>query len=132
MRFRPLFGASLLAVFLLAGCDGDPSRQVTGTVTFDGKPVPDGQIIFVDAAGKQAPDAGKITDGKFAFKVTPGSKKVQVQASRMEKLSPGKKGAMGETEAPVSYIPARYDADTKLTAEVTDKGPNEFEFKLEK
>ena len=132
MRVRPVFVVSLLAAALLAGCDGDPARQVTGTVTFDGKPLPDGQIIFADPAGKLAPDAGKITDGAFAFKVTPGGKKVQVQASRMEKLPPGKKGAMGETEVPMAYIPARYDADTKLTAEVTDKGPNAFEFKLDK
>src|SRR5262245_28596383 len=94
----------LLGLLSLVGC-GPNTSEVSGTVTFEGQPVPEGDIIFSDEANKIAPDASKIKDGKFKFTAKLGKKKVQIQAVKMEKLPPGKKGAMGETEIPVGYIP---------------------------
>jgi len=98
-------------------------------VTFDGTPLPEGDIVFHDADKKVGPDAGKIKDGKYSFPVKAGKKKVEINASRLEKLPEGKKGAMGETELPVDYIPERYNKNSELTAEV-GSGKSKFDFAL--
>jgi len=108
----------------------DRISAVKGTVTLDGAPVPEGDIIFLDAGNQLAPYAGKIQDGRFEFQSTEGKKRVEIRASRMEKLPEGQTGAMGETEAPVDYIPQRYNLDSELTAEVTPDGEGEFDFPL--
>jgi len=95
----------------------------------DGAPVPDGDVIFLDAANSAAPYAGKIQDGKFEFESTEGKKRVEIRASRMKKLPKGQEGAMGETEAPVEYIPEKYNSASTLTADVTS-GESEFDFPL--
>ncbi|HEY7422909.1 MAG TPA: hypothetical protein VH682_01490, partial [Gemmataceae bacterium] len=60
---------ALLGAFVLLGCSNKPrTYPVTGTVTFDNKPLPEGDIIFLDVENKLGPDAGKIKDGQFAFK----------------------------------------------------------------
>jgi len=45
-------------------------------------------------------------------------------------LPAGQVGAMGETEAPVDYIPGRYNANTELTAEVKEGGQTTLDFPL--
>jgi hypothetical protein len=102
----------------LCGCGGSPV-PVSGTVTFEGKPLPEGDIIFTDLEGKVAPDAGKIRDGSYSVAVKPGKKKVEIRASKPIALPPGKKGPMGEGEMWVDYIPARYNTKSELAAEVS-------------
>jgi len=97
----------------------------------DGAPLPEGDILLLDVNNAEAPAAGKIQDGKFTLETTAGTKCVEIRASRMEKLPPGQTGAMGETEAPVEYIPARYHENSELTAEVTRDGDNHFDFALQ-
>jgi hypothetical protein len=63
--------ACVPALLVLAGCGGgsDPSRfELAGTVSYDGKPVPAGFIIFKPdaAAGNSGPGAQvDIRDGKY-------------------------------------------------------------------
>jgi hypothetical protein len=124
-------GAGLFCALLLVGCYGkNTTYTVTGTVMFEGKPLPDGDIIFLDPDNKVGPDAGKVVDGKFSFKAKAGKKRVEIRASRKEKLPPGKTGAMGETEMNVDYIGEKYNSKSELTAEVTAGGPTTFEFKV--
>jgi len=61
---------SLPALLLLAGCGGgEPPRfELSGTVTYDGQPVPAGFIVFEPdaAAGNSGPGAqADIHDGKY-------------------------------------------------------------------
>jgi hypothetical protein len=62
-------GLFLAAAVALAGCGGDEKRyDVTGTVTFDGKPVPKGLIFFdPDPArgGGGSQGFANIWDGKY-------------------------------------------------------------------
>src|SRR5689334_24564800 len=61
----PVVAHLLLA--LLAGCGGQKVYSVSGTVTFQGKPVPTGQIVFEpDASAGNAGQAAfaKIKDGR--------------------------------------------------------------------
>jgi hypothetical protein len=120
--------ALVLSVLFLSGCGGANKKYaVSGTVTFNKEPIADGYIIFHDLEQDIAPDAGKITNGKFDFKAKAGEKKVEIRASRMEKYPPGQKGAMGETDRPVDYIPERFGKKSDVKASVTS-GSNTFTF----
>jgi hypothetical protein len=68
--FAPLFVAAVAAC-LLSGCggsDGPPRYQVSGAVTYDGKPVPKGHVTFNPdtAQGNSGPGGGApIVNGKY-------------------------------------------------------------------
>jgi hypothetical protein len=60
----------LLSLVALAGCgDSGPARfELSGTVTYDGKPVPAGFIVFIpdDATGNSGPGTtAGIQDGQY-------------------------------------------------------------------
>src|SRR5438128_5765139 len=96
----------LLSTVLLAGCgpSGPRTYPVSGTVLFDGKPLPQGDIIFHAARGVVGADAGKIKDGKYSFRAKAGKKKVAILASA---AVPGKRDPlMGPLLE--NYIPERY------------------------
>ena len=121
----------LLSVFILSGCGKGPRLYpVSGTVTLDDKPVPDGDILFLDANNQLGPDAGRIADGRFAFQAKEGKKKVEIRAFHLQKplKSDGSPGS-GDSIA-IGYIPERYNNKTTLTAEVVPSGSNQYEFKL--
>ena len=125
---------SLLVVAMLAfsGCapSGPKTATVAGSVTVDGAPLADGNMIFRDAAGKEKSYGGKVVAGEYSFESTPGSKKVEVRAMREV---PGKMDESNPDEpvpAMEQYIPAKYNTETTLTAEVTDSGENRFDFTL--
>jgi hypothetical protein len=119
----------LVACFLICalGCGRGPKLyDVSGTVLFDGKPVEEGEVIFVSADKDSTPAAGKIVNGEFRVKVSGGKKKVKIAASRK---IPGK-GAMGEDYVYQSYIPIRYNDQTILEEEVGPNSENRFRFDL--
>lgn len=124
----------------LAGCgsaDTGPDRAiVTGKVTFEGKPVSQGQIWFLPAAGREAPQAGAtITDGSYRVEnkggVPIGSCQVKITAERPEAnvkiVADG-----GPEEIPTrQYLPARYNEKTELTADIkASSDPLEINFDL--
>jgi hypothetical protein len=118
-----------LAVVALAGggCGGTgpPIHQVTGTITFDDTPVPDGDIVFIPEDAQYGAEAGKIKEGKYRLRAHDGKNKVQIRATRPV---PGKVGPMGEP-AIEDYIPAKYNDRTTLFREVGERH-TEFNFEL--
>jgi hypothetical protein len=116
------------AALLLVGCgaSGPRTYKVVGTVTLDGKPLPDGDIQFLPQDRALSIDGGRIEDGEFEFEAKPGTKKVSIRAARP---APGLKAVNGDP-INVDYIPERYNAKTTLTAEVAATDQNQFEFKL--
>jgi len=59
---------AILPPLAFASCGGDRTYNLSGTVTFQGKPVPAGQIIFEPdpSAGNKGPAAfAKIKDGRY-------------------------------------------------------------------
>jgi hypothetical protein len=126
-RRRPLTMCSLMACALVAGCQkkGD-LVDVAGTVTWKGQPMPSGMVVFKPSDSHQAPAGGKINDGRFALKTKPGNMKVQIEAVRATQNRDPQTGAfLGEM-----YVPARYNRETALEADVTREGKNSFDFPL--
>jgi hypothetical protein len=125
-----------LGIVTLAGCGGVDDAPATvaveGEVTFDGKPLPTGEIIFRPAEGNGRADAASIKDGQYSLECTLGGKAVTITALRevagvvVQELETGESG--GEVE---QYIPETYNDRTTLTADVTESGDNTFNFPLE-
>lgn len=123
----------IVPLFVSVGCapSGPKTIQVSGDVTFDGTPIAQGDIVFSAADGAQGGCAGKIVNGKYTIDSTLGSKKVEIRAMRevpgkMDESNPGESVPMQEM-----YIPAKYNTDTQLTAEVSESGETTFDFELE-
>jgi len=123
-----LFAASAV---ILAGCgpSGPTTHTVSGTVTFDGAPVAQGEIVFRDAAGQEKSYGGQISNGKYSFDSSPGAKKVEISAMRevpgeWDTSNPGEKVPLME-----QYIPEKYNAESTLTAKVTGANTINFELK---
>jgi hypothetical protein len=97
-------------------------------VTFDGQPLPEGDILFHAAGNDVASDAGKIQNGQFKFRAKAGPKRVEILAAREVP------GSMNPVMGPLreNYIPAQYNTATTLTADVKEKGPNQFDYPLSK
>jgi hypothetical protein len=122
-----LLSACLAAALIGCGGSGPKMHDVSGTVTFDDQPLPEGDIMFVPDDKSVGPEAGKIKDGKYSIKVREGKNKVEIRATREV---PGKKGPMGEP-AIEGYIPAQYNLKTTLEADVAS-GKTTHNFTLKK
>ena len=128
-------GTLLFVVMAVAGCgpDGPRTYPIKGTVTFDGQPVEDGQIVLIPSEKGLTPDAGPIKDGKFSFVAREGRKQVRIEATR---AIPGKTVPLappmtGTKPVLEMYIPEIYNAKSKLKVTVTDtESDNQFEFAL--
>ncbi|MFH1924018.1 MAG: hypothetical protein ABIP48_29540 [Planctomycetota bacterium] len=126
-----------LAVLLvvIAGCDGSNRAGVTGEVTLDGQPVEDGTISFVPSGGAAA--WGDIKGGRYSISAAEGpgvgTSRVEIRWDRKTgKKSPAVPPAPPDTmiEETEEAVPARYNAESELKAEVKS-GKNTFDFKLE-
>ncbi len=116
----------LLAATAGCGHSGAVTFPISGTVTYNGKPLPDGSIVLLPVSGPSAADPGTIHDGRFAFAARAGRKKVEIRA--MREVGPIIR-SMGARDKQ-SYIPGRYNSQTTLSAEVVPDGPNQFAFDL--
>lgn len=120
--------AVMATVIGCGGAKGPRKYRVKGTVTFDGETIDKGYIIFQPKALDDKAEGGEIVDGMFEVIAMPGDKKVEITGtkSHFEKTPKG-----DEIEVEQNYIPARYNAKSILTAEVTeDAKSNDFEFEL--
>jgi hypothetical protein len=119
-----------------AGCSRGPAvGEVSGKVTFAGKPVPEGRITFINAAKGHAAEAVLQQDGSYAV-VTPEGGLVigdyvvlinpLIVVDRSNPHSPP-----APVEKPAPDIPEKYrnQGRTPLRATV-HKGPNTFNFDM--
>jgi len=122
-----LCGAGALS---FCGCDSASDRtvvRVSGTVTLDGQPLPEGQIRFVPIEGTSGPTSGAtIQQGDYRVTnrggVPPGQHRVEIRA-----LRPNQQGHKASDTTPgyeagellhEQYLPARYNSASELTASV--------------
>tara|TARA_R110002111_G_scaffold2705_4_gene17950 strand:+ start:41405 stop:41833 length:429 start_codon:yes stop_codon:yes gene_type:complete len=125
----------IFTMCVLVGCgssaDGVVRYPVTGTVTWNGQPLPEGDIIFIPTEKTARPEGAVIKEGQFELTLAPGSMRVEIRASREtgkmieSAVDPGQKIAVVE-----NYIPAKYNDKSELKAEVSADGENQFQFEL--
>jgi hypothetical protein len=119
-----------LLLFTGSGCgDGKPPKYpLSGTITFDGKPIAEGSIMFIPSDRHSSTETAAIVDGKYAIELPVGQKLVMVEASRF--IGPEDK-AMGVRPRD-QYLPDRYNVESKLTMEVKPQNDNIYDLKLQK
>jgi hypothetical protein len=120
------------AVVLAIGCESKltapPTAEVSGTVTLDGKPLADGDVMFANPAGGFPPDVLAVKNGAFKGMAKTGKAKVEIRAYRPAT----KKPTTAESVAgPENYLPARFNTASTLTAEITATGLNPATFEVQ-
>jgi hypothetical protein len=125
------------ALLSLPGCGGgsDVKRtSVSGTVQLDGTPLPAGTIQFIPNPGVKGPPVQlEIHDGKFSASTANGPTAGQnaVQITAMKKTGKKTKTIMGEeADEIIQYIPAQYNEQSTLTADI-QSGGEPLTFQLE-
>ena len=121
-----LFGLVILGT---SGCSGSskkgppPKSAVKGTVTLDGKPVPEGEILF--SVSGEVPVPLPIKDGSFSGEATVGKNAVSVSVYKAGKPT----STDPKTPTKINIIPAKYNGpNTTLSADVAEGGANDFKF----
>jgi len=134
MRTQPVtIVLLLLATLFFVGCGssgGLDVQPVRGKVTFDGEPISEGRILFRAVDGDKRAFSAEIVGGQYQVETLPGKMTVEITASRLipgkfDESNPGEKVPVGEM-----YIPARYNSQTELTAEVPSGGAEQLDFAL--
>jgi hypothetical protein len=129
--------------FLLTGCgSGTGLYEVTGTVTYDNSPLPDGVIEFWPLDGQGTKGSTNITNGQYKI---PKDKGLQAGKYRVSIIcgdgssgagdagvTPVKRakfeGTPGEERSPPDY----FGSTSKQVAEVKDSGANKFDYAVPK
>jgi len=151
--------AGLLALifFVTVGCNNQgsddlPREPISGTVTYDGKPLANGTIQFQPASQAEGMAAGgMVVNGRFDVPrnegPVPGKYKVQIdsidetitvpvpeQPASPEggDVMPGELKILPRKMMKKRLIPPRYNSQTELTAEVEAGVPNTYTFDLKK
>jgi len=127
-------GGVMGACLLLSGCgSGAESLRlypVSGQVTFSGKPLENGRILFRPTAGDRRGFSTAIRSGKYHTELPVGKLTVEITATR---VVPDQFDESNGSPQPVieMYIPDQYNRSTKLTVDVTASSSNDVDFKLE-
>ena len=139
----------LVALPLLAaagcGAEGDerPREPVSGSVTFEGKPLENGTIEFQPSiAGESVSAGGTVAQGRFEIPQAEGPVPGKYRVAIYDQVNTATTGS-AEGGGPVAgarksladlrgVIPPRYNSATELTADVKAGGPNSFTFELKK
>jgi len=124
----------LILTFCASGCRQSETIKVTGTVTFNGKPAEEAEVMFTPATGRMA---SGVTDNAGRFELStnspgdgamPGDHKITI----VQYYPPGKPPPMTPGPLP-SRFPAKYGdlSQTPFSAKVERGGKNDFLFDMQ-
>ena len=142
---------AIAVAFGMLSCskEGAPSyAKVSGTVTYNGQPLPRGQITF--STEGRAPSMVEIVDGKYSGQAMIGSNRVQISAYRkrakerslpetakkqVEAYRALNKSGGGESSdqfdpSMEDYIPEEYGKNSKQIRVVEAGATNQFDFNI--
>jgi hypothetical protein len=138
-----LIRLTCLTLMALSGCGkGQPPRTtVSGSISFEGKPVEFGDIVFqpLDANWKKFYAQGKIRGGKYELLQhgpVPGENKVAIYGYKRtgRKVIDLAGKSLSETaeivEETVPYIPTKFNEASELKAEIKVGGNEGLDFNL--
>ncbi len=131
------FVCGCLLLLSMTGCGpaDDGRRSVSGTVTFQGKPLDRGNIMFVTPDGLGSQTGAVIASGAYEIPaeqgLLPGRYKVAISSADGDvpadpNTPPGPSGNFTS----VDRIPAEYNTESKLEAEVKDQAENVIDFTI--
>lgn len=128
------FCSILVVACSLFGCSHDARQALEGAVSLDGQPLSEGSINFMPLAGTNSPTTGaNIQEGRFVVAresgALPGKFRVEIVAKRKNGQRILSDTAGGLVDQYEQFLPARYNRDSQLTADVTS-GVNRFVFSL--
>ena len=118
----------LVLTWSVVGCGSGtrtppPRIPVKGTVNVDGKPLSEGEIIFRVAGEPGIP--APVKDGAFSAQANEGKNQVEISAF---KDGPPLSTDLEKKPTKINTLPAKYNTQTTLSADVKAGGPNEFKF----
>jgi hypothetical protein len=127
---------SMIATVLGCGPGGPELAEVSGTVTLDGKPVPNAVLTFIPTGGTTSYGMTNA-EGKYKMMFTDtksgamlGTHSVELQVKRYSKDEVIEMKAAGmDATTDFVQIPKKYNKPGALTAEVK-KGKNTINFQL--
>lgn len=139
----------LLPIIVLTGCGtGEtqiPRAGVEGEVTWNGKPIDDGVVLFVPSGGAAGPHTSPIpapiVQGKYLLKAADGppvgQHRIEIRATRKTgKKTPEPSAAMKRfdptlksVELTEQYLPPRFNTASTISREV-QPGENLIDFHL--
>jgi hypothetical protein len=127
-------GFSLCLILGAAGCSRDEvvRASVEGNVTFDGKPVESGMILFIPEPGVVGPPVQvMIENGKYASSESTGPTVGQnaVQIIAVRKTGRILKIEGQDSAEEVQYIPKKYNEQSTEKVEI-QSGENHFDYEL--
>lgn len=134
----PLF---LLTTLCLAGCGGGGSdfdrAEVGGKVTVNGEPLEEGTIEFLPTGETPGPSVGGVIEkGEYEIPSEKGpavgTHQVKIEAMRKtgRKVMGGPPGEESLIDERKPFIPANYNSQTTLTADI-QSDTNQADFELE-
>lgn len=121
----------LLTLACILGCQARNELQqakVSGAVTLDGQPLAEGVIVFTKFG--EIPKELPIVQGRYEGQVYVGPNHLQFAVYRAKKQK-GASGPGAEQGSLENILPSRYNQESMDSREVTEKGPNEFDFSLQ-
>ena len=138
---------SLAVVFVAVGLAGSgcassgddlPREAVSGTVRLDGQPLAVGSIQFAPAAssgGAQVGGGSPIENGQFSVPrengLVPGAYRVSINAADAKREEQTKGPVRKGLGLAKELIPAKYNSQTTLSAEIKKGGSDNLNFDLQ-
>jgi hypothetical protein len=127
-------GAAVLGALCLGSCGGGPPMgEVSGKVTFEGRPVAEGRVSFMNTTAGTGGE-GQLKDGAYTLSapLPPGDYKVMVTPLTVRQQDGGKGPVVG-VEKPAPDIPPKYRTIGSTDLKATVKGgPNELNFDMKR
>jgi len=127
-----------LGFLLLSGCssqsyEGPKRFEMSGTVTFDGKPITEGTISLIPAGGRGSRRvAATIENGAYSIPEESGPNlgKYSVEICAYEPVGPPGAAINEDMSVPTKQVlPAKFNDKTTLEVEIVD-GENVHDFTL--
>jgi hypothetical protein len=131
---------TILTTVVLAGCGGKARpelHQVSGTVTYQGKPLPLGSVMFIPETNRGKAKTSPIdADGRYCLETVAGRYRVQIQMTGRLRSEPAPTGEGAQLDIPVVdwLIPEKYGhyqtSELKANVEAREGG-NQIDFPLQ-
>jgi len=115
-----------------------PRVAIQGTVTLDGKPLPEGRLQFQPDPSSEAGiiTVGEIKDGRYSIAraegPVPGKYRVMVSSRPVFKIKPGENPGGGPPRTGPEKVPSRYNGKlSELVCDVTTDSSQSIDFTLD-